>query len=464
MRLRLKQVGGVVAASAALFAASGAVASPAAADDTRKNRVLVVMLDFKDRTHVGPAAVKADFAAKYFGAKNSLTSYYDRVSGGKVAYVPAVPEKVLGPFKLPMNAVPCNAREVRLKTLALLESKGIKRGEDYDSLSMATPRMGCSWAGLGTVGGPYTWLQAPNSFANLGVVVHEFGHNLGYPHQPGLACKDGRLTDCTRGSGGKSPMGGGLGTKVGLSATQLIHSGWLTSSEHQRVKSSDTFTLHPLYGKKSGLRALEVPLGEGKLVLEYRRPEAGLDEHLNGVYAYHVTKDNYAGARPLSVSTNDGGGAVTRITDTAHKVKVSVTKKTAAGATVEISVNGKPAPRDDADTAPYMELVAPAPQADAADLKDDAPITPESHEPPADGHEHGDDSAGIAGDSGDSGDSGAASDDGPHAMGGGTEDSVRLAETGGDATTTVLGSVGAALLLALGALLTLTGRRKRARR
>ncbi|OII65543.1 hypothetical protein BJP40_01230 [Streptomyces sp. CC53] len=447
-----------MAASATLFTGSGVVASTAAADDRRENRVLVVMVDFQDRAHVGPAAVKADFAAKYFGAENSLKSYYDRVSSGKTAYVPAVPEKVIGPFKLPMKGAGCNAGEIKMKTLELLEAKGLKRGEDYDSLSMASPRIGCSWSGLGSIGGPYTWIQAPNAFANLGVVVHEFGHNLGYPHQPGIVCQDGRLTDCVNGRGGKSPMGGGGGTRVGLTATQLIHSGWLTAAEHQRVTSSGTFTLRSLYGKQGGLRALEVPFGEDKLVLEYRRPEGGLDEGLDGVYAYRVTKQKYAGALQLRVGTNDGDGAITRFTDTAHKLKVSVTAKDAAGARVEISMNGEAPPTDTA-AAPPVEPVTAAPPAHPSELKDDAPVTHEDHEPPADDTT---DDAGTT--TADSGMPGSTPDDASHAADTGTEGAERLAVTGGDATTLVLSTAGAALLLLLGTFLGLAGRRRRARR
>ncbi|WP_435611378.1 hypothetical protein [Streptomyces sp. C10-9-1] len=448
MGLSLKRIAGAAAASAALFASAGAVASSAAADDGRENRVLVVMLDFQDRAHAGPAAVKADFATRYFGAENSLRSYFDHVSRGRIDYVPAVPEEVIGPFKLPMDGVGCDAGGIRLKTLELLQSKGLNQGEDYDSLSMALPRLGCSWAGLGTIGGPVTWIQASKGTANPPVVVHEFGHNLGYPHQPGLVCRDGDLTDCEDGAGGRSPMGA-FTAKLGLTATQLIHSGWLTASEHQRVTDSGTFTLRPLYEEQDGLRALEVPFGQDKLVLEYRRPEGGLDEALDGVYAYRVTGDAYRGGRPLRVGANGGDGAVTRLTDTAHKLTISVTTTDAAGARVEISMNGAAVPASASPATP-VEPASPGPDADT-------PLTHGDHEPPADGD------GTTAQDGTNPGTPSAAADGGAHPAD--AEDAgTHLAATGGNATATVLTMAGASLLLLLGVFMLRGGYSKRSRR
>ncbi|GAA4797081.1 hypothetical protein GCM10023329_57640 [Streptomyces sanyensis] len=462
MGLSLKRIAGTAAASAALFAGTGAAASPAAADDAAKNRVLVVMLDVQDRVHADPGATKADFAARYFGADNSLKSYYDKVSRGRVDFVPAVPEKVIGPFKLSVSGGTCQPGEIRVKTEALMAAKGFKRGEDYDSLSMVTPRIGCSWSGLATIGRGVSWIQAPRGTANLGVIVHEFGHNQGYPHQPGLVCKDGNLTDCAEGRGGKSPMGGG-GTRLGLTATQLIRSGWLDAAEHQRVKDSGTFTLRPLYGEQQGVRALEVPLGEDKVVLEYRRPTAGLDEELGGVYAYRVTKDHYAGGRQIRLGSNDGDGAVTTFTDTAHRLKVSVTSTGADGAEVAISMNGKAAPPAEKTTPVVTEEVEPTPPPTPSD---DAPVVHGDDEPPAD-DAHGDDAAGSPGASADgagtgtAGAPGSSSEDGTHSMDSGS-DQTRLAATGSDATVLVLVSVSAALMLVLGALGLKRTRRNRA--
>ncbi|MFJ4012503.1 hypothetical protein [Streptomyces sp. NPDC090026] len=207
MRIRLNRVAAAAGATAVLCAGSGILAPAAAADDTRKNRVLIVMLDFQDRTHANPGASKANYADRYFGAEDSLKSYYDHVSRGQIDFVPAVSEKVIGPFTLPMSGARCQARDIRKTTQALLEAKGFKNGEDYDSLSMVTPRIACRWSGLATLGGNVSWIQSPSGSTNQGVLVHEFGHNQGYPHQRGILCKDGNLTNCGKGKGLMSPDG-----------------------------------------------------------------------------------------------------------------------------------------------------------------------------------------------------------------------------------------------------------------
>ncbi|WP_432246890.1 MULTISPECIES: LPXTG cell wall anchor domain-containing protein [Streptomyces] len=460
MKFGLNRVAAAAGAAAVLCAGTGVAASPAAADEGGdKKRVLVVMLDFQDRAHADPGATKASFADRYFGAEDSLTSYYDQVSRGRIDYVPAVPEKVIGPFKLSMNGVGCKAIDIRKKTLELLEAKGLNRGEDYDSLSMALPGIGCRWVGLGTVGGHYTWMQAGTGYARLPTVVHEFGHNLGYPHQPGLLCKDGNLTDCVKGKGGKSPMSA-FTAALGMTATQIIHSGWLDASEHQRVKSSGTFTLRPLYGEQNGVRALEVPLGKDKVVLEYRRPADGLDVGLGGVYAYRVTKGNYAKAQPIRVGSNDGDGAVTTLSDAAHKLKISVTSTEADGAKVSISLNGKAAPSAEESTR-TLALMEPIEPTDPPAPATDAPIVDGDHEDHADGAVDGHEDAPADDADTPSGDApGTTSEDGTHTMGSAT-DGTHLAETGGDATTNAVIVTGALGLLLLGGIALKATRRKR---
>ncbi|MBP0451153.1 hypothetical protein J5Y04_16625 [Kitasatospora sp. RG8] len=91
------------AAGAASFAVLASVAvtgaAPAAADETRTNRVLVVLADFEDQHHAEAGTDKAGIAQRYFGAEGSLQSYYRAVSRGRL---PAVPDKVVGPGMPPL--------------------------------------------------------------------------------------------------------------------------------------------------------------------------------------------------------------------------------------------------------------------------------------------------------------------------------------------------------------------------
>ncbi|MFB8303004.1 hypothetical protein [Kitasatospora purpeofusca] len=356
-------------AGAASFAVLASVvvtgAAPAAADESRSNRVLVVLADFEDVHHAEAGTDKAGIAQRYFGAEDSLQSYYRAVSRGRLSYVPAVPDKVIGPLTLPWRAN-CDPRAVRQEIERQLPQRGLAKGKDYDSLSIVLPRTPCAWAGLGQVGGPVSWLKAPKGRVGLTAVAHEFGHNLGLPHQPRRVCAGGDLGACGAPAemGRKSPMGGG-GSGLGLSATQLIHAGWLASGEHVRVTASGTFTLRPLYGSGKGVRALEVPLGKDRLVLEYRRAEGTLDGRLNGVYAYRVSGDSYRSATPVSASAGDRDGAVTTLHDTAAKLTVTVGAVDADKATVTVTVDGVTAPTGTA-TAPAVEVPSASPTMSAA--------------------------------------------------------------------------------------------------
>ncbi|MFB7619186.1 LPXTG cell wall anchor domain-containing protein [Kitasatospora sp. NPDC056181] len=453
------------AAGAASFAVLASVAvtgaAPAAADETRTNRVLVVLADFEDQHHAEAGTDKAGIAQRYFGAEGSLQSYYRAVSRGRLSYVPAVPDKVVGPLTLPWHAN-CDPRAARQEVERQLPQRGLTKGKDYDSLSIVLPRVPCAWAGLAQVGGPVSWLKAGKGGPTLAAVAHEFGHNLGLPHQPRRVCAGGDLGACGAPAemGRKSPMGGG-GAALGLSATQLIHAGWLAPGEHQRVTASGSFTLRPLYGDEKGVRALEVPLGHDRLVLEYRRPAGSLDGRLKGVYAYRVSGDSYRSANPLSTSAGDRDGAVTTLHDTAAKLTVTVGALDADKATVTITVNGVTAPTG-TTTAPAVVVppgnptasapASPVPDPDGQDepADTDDPTGPDDPTASAQAPQASQTTeateatahatpAPTAGRSGDTG-AGAGAD-------------ANLAHTGGNGTALALTAAAGATLTAAGALL-----------
>ncbi|MFD4906317.1 metallopeptidase domain-containing protein [Kitasatospora purpeofusca] len=494
MQFNIARAAAGAASFAVLASVAGTGAVPAVADETRSNRVLVVLADFEDQHHADAGTDRAGIAQRYFGAEGSLQSYYRAVSRGRLSYVPAVPDKVLGPLTLPWHAN-CDPRAARQEIERQLPQRGLTKGKDYDSLSIVLPRVPCAWAGLAQVGGPVSWLKAGKGGPTLAAVAHEFGHNLGLPHQPRRVCAGGDLGACGGPAemGRKSPMGGG-GAGPGLSATQLIHAGWLAAGEHQRVTASGTFVLRPLYGGQKGVRALEVPLGHDRLVLEYRRPEGSLDGRLNGVYAYWVSGDSYRSANPLSPSAGDRDGAVTTLHDAAAKLTVTVGAVDADSATVTVTVNGVTAPAG-AGTAPAVVVPPENPAASA-------PATPVPDPDGADGADEPSDSDDPTGAPADPTASVPAEPTGsaPAPRGGGATTSAgregrttapvtppattrsndpeadpganpdaNLAHTGGNGTALALTTAAGATLVATGALLFRrrnrgSGRRARARR
>ncbi|TGB08977.1 sulfatase-like hydrolase/transferase [Streptomyces sp. MZ04] len=219
-----------------------------------------------------------------------------------------------------------------------------------------------------------------------------------------LRCSEGDLgADCKEdGTSHKTPMGGG-GWEAGLNSPELLHNKWLTGGEVAKVGKSGTYTLRPLYGSGGGVRALDIPLGDDRLVVELRHESGTVDGEIQGVHAYRVPGGDYAKSAlldPTSDADADALKAGTALTDEARKVKVEVVKAGAESATVKVSLNG---------------VAAPAKPEQAAEKPNDA--RPEG-------------------------------------------DPTELAETGGNSDTTLAYSIGGALLLASGGAFLLKSRRR----
>ncbi len=384
----------VLAAAASLTTlAVGASATPAAADDAKTGRVLVVVANFADRAHPDAAAMRADALDKYFGPGESLSTYFSETSRGRFTFGPAAKEKVLGPLTLKEKAG-CGGngqlRRVREDAEAQVAAMGLERKRDWDYLSIVLPNISCYWSGMGSIGGRFTWLNTKSNTVSETTIRHEFGHNIGFGHQIRYQCKDGNLVACNdrAAAEGRSPMGGN--GAAGLSSNQLIRMGWLETAEHQRATGSGTFSLKALYGSQKGTRALEIPMGNKQsLLLEYRRPSGHLDKNLDGVYAYRVTDGHYHTAVPIGLTTTERNAGITEVRDDASKVTVKITGKTTEAATVAVGLDGKApaagaaprepvAPEDAADKTAPMEVTDPAVPTGPADV--DETGTDGSHE------------------------------------------------------------------------------------
>ncbi|GGX33596.1 reprolysin-like metallopeptidase [Streptomyces chryseus] len=342
-RVRLSALAcGVVLASAALPAATHAAQAPA-----DRRTVQVVMVDFSDSGFTDAAGLKPALEAAYYGKNGSLNSYYDEITRGRTAFAPVGADPVIGPLTLPMAAA-CDSGRIADEAQKALAAKGV--GESaYDHVSIVFPneKAKCAYAGLGTVGGGKTWM--PSQHFSIDALVHEFGHNLGYHHQKRLRCPDGDLgAGCKEdGDSRKSVMGGGHAA-AGLSAAELIHNKWLTGDELTDVNASGTYTLRPLHGGGTGVRALRVPLGDkDQLVVELRARAGSLDEAIQGVHAYRVSGGDYTRSALIDPTPGEGRAADadalkagTELSDTARKVSVKVVTSGDAEATVAVSVAG----------------------------------------------------------------------------------------------------------------------------
>ncbi|MFG2498174.1 hypothetical protein ACGFSB_08140 [Streptomyces sp. NPDC048441] len=416
--------------AAVAAALTAAAAAPAPAADEPERRVQVAMVNFTDSRI--PDAGKLETALKdnYFGGSGSLTSYYNEVTGGATTFKAAGGDGVTGPVDIDLAATGCDTGKINDLTRKALAAKGVPE-DSYDHLSLVFPseKAGCDWLALGTVGGGTTWMPiGADGKMSMTALVHEFGHNFGYSHHMRLRCPEGDLgAGCKEdGTSHKTPMGGG-GWEAGLTSPELLHNKWLTESEVAKVGKSATYTLRPLYGKGSGVRALDIPLGDDRLVVELRHKSGTLDGELQGVHAYRVPDADYAKSAlvdPTPDADESTGGEApadadalktgATLTDKARKVEVKVVKAGTESATVAVSLNGVAAPAE----------AAPAKSAEPSDAE--AEEAGEAAETPNDARPEG--------------------------------GSTELAETGGDPDTTLAYSVGGGLLLAFGGAFLLKSR------
>ncbi|WP_045743257.1 hypothetical protein [Actinoplanes rectilineatus] len=301
-------------AVAALVLTVLAVLAPPATAATVQRRVAVVLFDFADSKLRSVPDPLGDAAG-----------WFDAVSGGRYHLVPA--GAPIGPVPLGFPAA-CDTDRMGAAARAVLAAHAV----DYDAVTMvfANGEARCPWSGLASMPGRYTWITEGLS---PGGVVHEFGHNLGLTHQRLLRCRYGDLGDCTASDEGtRSPMGG-AGDDTGLSAPELIHTGWLTPQEQVTVVRPGRYRLGPLYGGGPGPRALVIPLGRDRLVLENRRPAGRLDGRVRGVHAYLVPGNAF---HRSALITTGRSAPITRLTDRAAGLTITVGETGDASVTVSV--------------------------------------------------------------------------------------------------------------------------------
>ncbi|MEV0317630.1 LPXTG cell wall anchor domain-containing protein [Streptomyces sp. NPDC050658] len=331
----------IPAAVAAAALATVAAPTTAAADEPQR-RVQVAMVNFTDSRIPDAGKLESALKDNYFGASGSLTSYYNEVTGGATTFEAAADDGVTGPVDIDLAAAGCDTGKINELTRKALAAQGIPE-DSYDHLSLVFPseKAGCDWLALGTVGGGTTWMPiGADGKMSMTALVHEFGHNFGYSHHMRLRCPEGDLgAGCKEdGTSHKTPMGGG-GWEAGLTSPELLHNKWLTGGEVARPTKSGTYELRPLYGSGGGVRAIDIPLGEDRLVVELRHESGTLDAEIQGVHAHRVPDGNYA--KSALVDAIPSGG---KLRDEARQVEVKVVKAGAESATVSVSLDGKAAP------------------------------------------------------------------------------------------------------------------------
>jgi hypothetical protein len=174
----------------------------------------------------------------------------------------------------------------------LAETWAMVNGRPRDSydwimvISGDAPITDVTWAGLGRIGGPYTWLRTTETGDSVLVGLHELGHNLGLRHSsniwpaPVLKADEEGLPFYQYGSEYGDPFDVmGRGGSLDFNVRYKVWLQWLDDANVPFAATDGRYTLreHDLE-EKSGVRGLQVPFNvsgallntEDSLFIEYR--------------------------------------------------------------------------------------------------------------------------------------------------------------------------------------------------
>ncbi|MFC9331815.1 hypothetical protein [Kitasatospora sp. NPDC057015] len=352
------------AAACAVTVGSAVLAAPAAAEPAPQSvdHRAVVLVNFRNRALADPQKAHDQAVQNFFGAKDSLASYYAANSGNRLSIVPAKGDGVFGPFTIDMDD-PSTCDTGQMNDLARKTIPDVT----FDHISIVFNSAYCSdWWGLGSMPGPNSWYHE-GAVDDKAAIVHESGHNLGFAHQERQLCKTGSYTTCTAdGYSTRTPMGGG-GEKKGLTAPELLSQKWLTAQQVTTPSTTTTVHLTPLHAPgTSGVRAVDLPLGTGKdrIVVEYRVPDPATADRdvAKGVDVYRIPQGHYDHAVMISNTKHDNKTATgsftttgTPLSDTTAHLSINITQTTATGADIAIKFG------DDPTTPPTGKPTTPTP-------------------------------------------------------------------------------------------------------
>ena len=158
---------------------AGASGSPAPLANTLgEQRVAVLLVNFPtNASQPWTAALVRDV---FFGDVNA---FYRENSQDQTWFS----GEVFGWYTLPLDPAGCPTTDIALAAQQAAVNDGVDL-TGYDRFVYAFPDIGCSWSGLGTVGGTPSRAWFDGTMDSAAVVSHELGHNFGLYHSHAQAC------------------------------------------------------------------------------------------------------------------------------------------------------------------------------------------------------------------------------------------------------------------------------------
>jgi hypothetical protein len=352
--------------------ATGAIAQTAEALSEaapRMNTIAFVLVDYGDGLNVSEAeAERFMYSTTQPGPQHglganerSVVQYYAETSFGRFTVGGAVE----GPLSWTGGAA-CNGSGGS----QLAQQLNARIATEYDHYiwyyGSEQPNCGYGWGSLGSWSNPSSnvWF---NGDLFDGAITHEIGHNLGYQHASSIRCSGTPLANdpqtCTTTEYGSTVSVMGNLSNGHMMGLEKWYSGWFRGCNGVRVRSSGTFTLHPIETPCGGIQTLQVPMpvttrtfdteqSNGAnparfYYLEYRT-STGLDTGMTPAVMVHASDDirqqSQTCARSVLMDMNPSTNQVNGMTigsmysDPAGGVSFSVTGMTATTATVSVTV------------------------------------------------------------------------------------------------------------------------------
>ncbi len=321
-----------------------ALTSPATAGaPTGPQKTLVILFNFTD--NASQPFTPADVASTVFTAPSSTNSYYKEASFGTLSMA----GDVVGWYTIPYGAAGCDANYNTWSSAA--QQAAIVAGVPVNTYShiiyMWNNSSGCSWGGIGTIGGAPSSAWIPDWYLTPTVIAHEFGHNILAHHAQLLSCAPGTVgpySTCTLSEyGDPSDCMGSCWTQYfQFVGARKLGENWLPASSVQTITGSGTYTVTAEEVNDGGIKLLKVakPDTAEAYYVSLRRP-AGFDALIPAAYTtganIHIWNGDVSTQTKLVNGPLSDGGA---LVDAGNGITFTQVSHTPTSVTVSIQFTG----------------------------------------------------------------------------------------------------------------------------
>jgi hypothetical protein len=194
---------------------------------------------------------------RVFTDADSTNAFFSEESHGQVSLT----GDVFGWYTIAAANTGCDINAMLSQGTAAAAADGVNVNA-YQHVVLVFPPTGqCEWSGLGTVPGPYSWI---NGTLDPQVIAHELGHNMGVHHAAAYACYSGAQPvtisgDCDVWEYGDPFSVMGAYDLRHNHAYHLRQLGFLPASKVQTVTESGTYSLGSAADPAASPVALRIP-------------------------------------------------------------------------------------------------------------------------------------------------------------------------------------------------------------